>query len=168
MKLKFVISVLFLLIFAACKGATQQSAPTTTQIGTQGIVLSFLQNSPPPRVFDEAPENLQFLIDVKNKGTYALDSRGRAPQILMQIGGYDDSIIYLDKPALAGCFPGNQALCLLEGKSQFNPDGGTEVVDWSAYDIVLPGEVYKPNFQITSCYYYEPLLESASIQSQGT
>ncbi len=149
MRHKFAVLIIFLVLLAACKPSGQPAGPVTTQIGTQGIVMNFLPNAPPPRVFDEAPENLQFLVEVKNRGVHALDSNQcNNPKILLQIGGYDETVVYLQQPPTA-------CINLLEGKSQFNPDGGLEVVEWSAFDIVLPGEVYRPNFQVTSCYEYQ-------------
>jgi hypothetical protein len=159
------------IILAACsqQQAGQSTAFTPTQLGTQGIVMQFSQNAPPTQaVYCDAPDALQFIVETRNKGAYNIDFNA-PPQSLhkafLHISGYDPNILQVTRPFstnnnidyFAGSAPDSMAAIKnLEGRSQYNPDGGVEYPQWQTNTIFLRGaEKYNPTIQVTACYQYQ-------------
>ncbi len=113
-----------------------------TATGTQGIVMNFLPDQPPNKVYTESP--LTFLFEVRNRGTYTV------PNAAFYLTGFDPNIIMGLPPSYILTEP-------LEGKSQFNPEGGYTTLEFSTPSVSLPPSMpnYRPTFMLTACYPYK-------------
>jgi hypothetical protein len=116
--------------------------------GTQGIVMNFVPDQPPPKVYTQAP--LTFLVEIRNRGTYSV------PSAAFYLTGYDPNIIVGMTPSPSSAY---LITDVLEGKSQFNPDGGYTTAEFTAPDVTLPTSMpnYKPTFLLTACYMYQTI-----------
>lgn len=132
--------------------------------GYQGIVINFLQDAPPLKMYEDT--NFKIALELRNKGTCDVgpsskdDCRG-----YVQIEGFDPSVFngfggmgsFFVSPR-TGIFA--QEIPDIPGKSVYNAEGGYDIIsfpspDSSAYAI-LPEEVdsYKPTILATACYRY--------------
>lgn len=112
--------------------------------GTEGLVMQFLQDQPPMKVYTQSP--LTFLVEVRNKGTYPVSNA------IFYLTGFD--------PGLLRGLPVSYPLTSpLEGKSQFNPEGGYTTIEFSTSTVNLPASMpnYKPTFMLTACYPYQTI-----------
>lgn len=151
-KLIFVLCCsLILLILTGCgsfqKGRTEPyTSAEFVATGTEGIVMQFVPDQPPMKVYTGAP--LTFLVEVRNRGTYTV------PSAAFYFSGYDPNI-------LPGILPGPTYILPspLDGKNQFNPEGGYSTVEFTAPLVNLPGIMpnYRPTFLITACYNYKTI-----------
>jgi hypothetical protein len=85
-----VLGVVLLLFIAGCKGGgdTPGGAPTTPFLGgSQGLVIGFLEGSPPDEVTDGGTFDFQALVSLKNMGEYDL----RKEQVNISLIGIDPS-----------------------------------------------------------------------------
>ncbi len=137
------------LLITGCSGISGRGndAPVSaefTATGTEGIVMGFIQDQPPQKVYTQSP--LTFLVEIKNKGTYtALDAT-------FTLTGFDPNII-------TGIDTVQTLPEKLEGKNQFNPEGGYTTLEFFT-DSVSLGETmpnYKPTFMLTACYEYQTI-----------
>lgn len=146
----FLISTLLLLsIIAGCgsfkKGTGEPDIDTDAlATGTEGLVLRFLPDQPPPKVYTQAP--LNFLVEVWNRGTHTINNAD------FFLTGYDKMMI----PSLRDRAQISEAL---EGKSQYNPQGGFTTLMFDSSDVSLPTSMpsYRPTFLLTACYPYQTI-----------
>ncbi len=137
---------LVLLITTGCGYQRGKNEPPTsaafTATGTEGLVMTFTPEQPPVKVYTGGP--LTFLVEVKNRGTTTVQSA------MFYLSGYDATMLPITPNPFALQMP-------LEGKTQFNPEGGYTTVQMEAQNIVLPPEMpnYKPTFLLTACYPYK-------------
>ncbi|HII72075.1 TPA: hypothetical protein HA265_04945 [Candidatus Woesearchaeota archaeon] len=138
---------LSLSLIAGCGGFSKgkDTPPTSAAFaatGTEGIVMTFTPEQPPVKSYTQAP--LNFMVEVRNKGTTTV------PSAMFYLSGFDATLI----PVTPNPIPLPQPL---EGKTQFNPDGGYTLIQMGAQNINLPNEMpnYKPNFLLTACYPYK-------------
>jgi hypothetical protein len=139
------ISILFIAgcsSFGTQRGKNQP--PTTAAFaatGTEGIVMSFIADQPPPILFTGSP--LSVLVEVRNRGTFP------APSVNLFLSGFDPAII----TGMTNTFP----ISNIDAKTQFNPEGGYQTANFVSSPIQLPTTMlsYKPNFLVTACYAYE-------------
>jgi hypothetical protein len=113
-----------------------------TATGTEGIVMNFVTDQPPMKVYTQSP--LTFLVEIRNRGTYTV------PSATIFLTGFDPSI-------LVGLPPRYDLSQPLEGKNQFNPEGGYTTAEFSTSSVALPMSMpnYKPTFMLTACYPYQ-------------
>jgi len=151
-KKSILFATLFLMFVLAsgCSGFTggKDKPPVSAQFvatGTEGIVMQFLADQPPAKVYTESP--LTFLVEVRNKGTYTVQDVG------LYLTGFDPNIIRMS----SGFQPSTPITLPLEGKSQINPEGGYTTAEFSAQTVTLPRDMpnYKPTFLLTACYRYQ-------------
>jgi hypothetical protein len=148
--------LVFLVVFiVGCGIVPQGETPQDTasilravQTGTQGVQIDILQNFPPPVVYDQ--NELIALVEVKNKGNYNLE----AQDCFIQVTGFDPNIIRGDFERPRSCAENVQ---VLEGKNEYNLEGGFNQIEFRATDIALPDRVfeYNPNLNFLSCYNYQ-------------
>lgn len=112
--------------------------------GTEGIVMQFVPDQPPPKVYSGAP--LTFLVEVRNRGTFTV------PSASFYLTGYDPNIL----PGFRQVYTLREPL---EGKSQFNPEGGYTTVEFTTSNVALPASMpnYRPTFMLTACYPYKTI-----------
>ena len=154
--------VLLSFILSGCKLGKSNTAVEEIRIGNEGIVMSFLPNTPPDniRVDISAPADIEVALEVKNKGAYPQPEDGiGAPSGKIYISGYDESIVFFPKKEeMLDTKP-------LEGKSTVNPNGGLDVVSFSDGKIITSNMVdidrYEPIIQATACYEYVTIASSS-------
>lgn len=139
------IFVLFIIALtsAGCKQTTTTGATEDVHTGTQGLVISFMKDMPPAKIYDTTP--LDALVELRNKGTSDLSGAN----CMLYLSGYDESIISgIDKDIYCGA---------LEPKTLYNPDGGIATQQFTTDLINLPEGVdaYKTNLLVTACYKYQ-------------
>jgi len=136
------------LILTGCTSLGGKNQPPVSAAfaatGTEGIVLKFVTDQPPMKVYTQAP--LTFLFEVRNRGTFSV------PGYALYLTGFDPNI-------LQGLPVSQLMTTALEGKSQFNPEGGYTMVTFETPTVNLPTSMpnYKPTFMITACYPYSTI-----------
>lgn len=145
---KSVLVVLLCVFLVACQGfggskTTQE--PQNFRSGNEGLSMSFMPNLPPPRVFENNP--LTIMLRVENRGTFSL----RQGDAQIYLSGFDNRII-------TGIPGTGKAVPPLEGRSQFVPQGGFDVVTFDSTITSLTGlrvDKFDAPIVATACYKYE-------------
>ena len=146
--------VFVLVVLLSCtqfNQGTEKKEPTTGyRTGSQGLLLTFLPNLPPPRVFDRDPFNV--VIQVENIGT------GRVGNGLdrLYISGFDHNII-------TGIGTDGLPLPLLEGRTQYINRGGVDALTFKGTTRSLTEkrvDKYQPMILATTCYNYETVASA--------
>jgi hypothetical protein len=155
MKRSVIVTLLCVLLLITACGPQVQGGETpidTVQAleivrsGTQGVELEFLQDLPPPVIYDE--QELVSLVEVKNLGNSDL----RQDQCFVHITGFDPYIISGGFNALRSCA---ENLPQLEGKNLYNIKGEVNQLEFMSSIIGLPGvPEYSPNLKYNLCYNY--------------
>ncbi len=162
LKKRFIVALLLILLIfiAGCKTKKGiEKALEEIRSGTEGIVVSFLPNAPPEKIFvAEKDEEFEIILEVKNKGAYPQPNEGnngQAPRIgKVYISGFDKNIITI-KPKEGGI--DDLSTRALEGKSSINPNGGLDIIGFTATVSAekLNVEKYDPTLLATACYNYQ-------------
>src|SRR3989344_4929497 len=146
--------VFVLVVLLSCtqfNQGTEKKEPTTGyRTGSQGLLLTFLPNLPPPRVFDRDPFNV--VIQVENIGT------GRVGNGLdrLYISGFDHNII-------TGIGTDGLPLPLLKGRTQYINRGGVDAITFRGTIRSLTEkriDRYNPTILATACYNYETIASA--------
>jgi hypothetical protein len=142
-----VMFVILLIVLTGCKGGpSEQNIKDDYHKGTQGITINFINNAPPSRVYEG--DDLDISIEVKNKGAYPTSNSFKGK---LELSGFDPS-------SIRGSWDGGNSIPTdLEGKNQYNPEGGYEVMTYKARDVRVPfdADYYEPNILVHSCYDYK-------------
>src|SRR3989338_1607961 len=149
-KLVFLILPLsLLLLLTGCQSGTtagkgNQQQQDNYHIGTQGIVLELLPNSPPAKIYSSDMSALLFNLKVLNKGATDLSSN----DLSVVLTGYDNNLITFNPPQ-------HQVQTYLYGKSIVYPNGGEDFITWQANNMAkFSGDEFSPVFKIIACYRY--------------
>ncbi|MBS3125142.1 hypothetical protein J4211_02725 [Candidatus Woesearchaeota archaeon] len=145
--------VLFVVLLSCTQfnTGTEQKQPTTGyRTGSQGLLITFLPNLPPPRVFDRDPFNV--VLQVENLGT------GRVGNGLdrLYISGFDHNLI-------TGIGTDGIPLPLLEGRTQYINRGGLDTLSYRGTIRSLTEkriDKYQPLILATACYHYETIANA--------
>ena len=146
------ISVLFLVSCQPRAAAGENPRETSAilqqvQSGTQGIEMKFVQNYPPQTIYDQM--EMIALVELWNRGTHDL-SPG---ECFIQATGFDPDIIEdIDLPQDCTSNVGG----VLEGKNEFNTEGGFSQLEFNSPRVELPDGVfqYNPTLDMKACYRY--------------
>lgn len=108
--------------------------------GTQGVTLEFLQNAPPPEIYED--RLFQIMIQVRNAG--ATDIRGG-----MLVLSVAEQQISMET--------GKDQRYDLEGKSVYNPEGSREIKEYLAKTRLIMPSIKSQTTPITAstCYPYQ-------------
>ncbi|MBW2993750.1 hypothetical protein KY317_04210 [Candidatus Woesearchaeota archaeon] len=143
-----IILILLVLFSAGCSIRKTPDAEGVSQekiySGTQGLVMTFLKNNPPDKIYDTEP--LSMIVGLANKGISDLSGT----RCSLYLSGYDESIII--------GLPKSIACGLLEPKSTYNPEGGYATAEFSTdYSFLLPEglDFLDQSFMVTACYEYK-------------
>jgi len=133
--------VVILVIFVSGCGSSKGPSTTDYYTGTQGIVMNFMQNSPPAEVFDG--DRVPFIVEVKNQGASPTTPK-------LWLSGHDRNIIHISWDNI-GTNPGT-----IEARDENNPIGGYATLEAQSVSITLPENVdsYDTNMKLTACYHY--------------
>jgi len=136
--------LMFSLVLLGCSGSQVQRSETYVDLytGTRGVELSFVSNAPPSQIFASPNAQLNFIVEVRNRGVYPTYGR-------IYLGGYDPNIIPI-RDNVVDFGP-------IEGKTEYNLDGGYDTVEFEAYSINMPEGLDRLNqpFSLTAIYDYE-------------
>jgi hypothetical protein len=134
-----VLLILLLVVSCSFRRVDNTNPVTDYRKGKDGVVISFSENTPPKKVYEQT----EFVAVVKlwNKGAY--DN----PQGRVFLSGFD--------PASMAFSPDAQELPPIQGSSQYLPGGGYDTLTFTASDVnVLSGDSYKPVLMASLCYRY--------------
>lgn len=136
--------LLIAIVASGCVGGfVSTNQPTdTTRTGTQGLVITFVQNQPPSRVIISEGSSPQVLVGMEllNRGAEDITTG------ILLYSGFDGRLV---------SWPASDTMPFLEGKSFSNPQGGKEIKEVSGTaNTGAIGDVYRPVFQVTACYNY--------------
>jgi hypothetical protein len=141
-------AIILLIMSVGCSysyGSTTKPSQNIEQIkyrvGTQGLVLSFLPNAPPLKIYEGDP--LSIIVEISNKGAFDVND-GR-----IYVSGYDPQFIRLNRES--------NSISNLEGKSFFNPEGIIfKTYEFEDPSVSIPDNVEKfpQTFVATACYRY--------------
>lgn len=169
LKKRYVLALLLILVVvSSCslsgkKGTSSSKsskrAAEEIRTGTQGILVSFLQNAPPDKIVVEQSADIkvngfEVILDVRNKGAYPQPENGIPAPVGAKVflTGYDRNVIFFEKN------PPSEDLSNkpLDGKSTINPNGGQDLITFKGYVNIenLNVEKYEPILQATACYQY--------------
>jgi hypothetical protein len=152
MRVKVLLIILILLsVTISCSTSRNSGAETTFQDyhkGSQGLVMRFLPDAPPARIFHSDPSAFNVNVEIQNHGTHTV----RASDLKLTLTGFDRAIV----PVSAQ--PNNPGALILDRKSALLPEGGLDIAQWRAPGtIFLPDntDLYSPTLQVQACYRYQ-------------
>lgn len=157
---KIILIILILLLFFSfgCTQKTEENIDYRT--GTQGIVMNFMTDMPPAKMYDNMPIDL--VVEIKNKGAYPQPTSITGWAIIITPGTKGIGAMYLsgfDDTLIMG-MPKQMSIPNLEGKNPYNLEGGYDVVSFRGNIINFDSrniDSYNANFLVTSCYNYETI-----------
>ena len=121
--------------------------------GTEGISVSFLPNNPPATIHvADTDTPFDVVLELKNRGAYPQPDELKEQQVKVYLSGYDGNLMTLTvKPDDL-----NRLSTSLEGKSNVNIIGGTDIVTFNGIVKInqLNVEKYEPTLLATVCYQY--------------
>ncbi len=151
MKIFKILMFMCLIIFlTGCQLKKTDRASEDYRYGTQGLVLNFLQNFPPSRLYDDEP----FDVTLETANTGAYDAGGVNDKVYLS--GFDPSII-------TSISINGEKLPALEGKNAFNPQGTFDYVSFKGILRNLRSRnIDKYPFRLfaTACYNYKTFSSS--------
>ncbi len=148
-KIIFLVSLVLIVLFiTSC--APQGYNPEVKEtyfIGTQGLVMRFMNNAPPYKVY--VGDKLDITVELWNRGAWPDSDSFEG---FLVISGFDLS-------AINGAWEsGNIIPATLQGKSQFNPEGGYAAMSYKDLDgVIVPFDAdrYPTEILVTACYRYK-------------
>lgn len=142
-------SLLLIVLLAGCaqRGKDKEAFFREYRTGTQGLSINFVQNLPPPRIYDT--EEFNAMIEVFNKGAFEVGGPGDR----IYISGYDPTII-TGIPTTGAQIP------KIEGKTQFTPEGAMDTITFKGTISRLLTDKVPVRLLTTACYGYETLASA--------
>jgi len=141
-----------LMLISGCATTTStrdQGFVAEFRTGTQGLYLTFEQNMPPIKMYDDQP--LEVVVRMENRGAYTLGGAGDK----LYLSGFDPTI-------LTGISTFGEQIPELEGKTQYN-EGMLDVVSFTSTIRDLRGkgiDKYPTRLVATACYGYETVASA--------
>lgn len=138
--------LLIALLFLATSCVENSSSPNNInwRTGTEGIVFSYMPDSPPSEVLSTGKVNV--IIKYSNKGASATTP-------YFYLTGYDPSILSFSNPYIQAPAIG--------GKDMYNTEGSQEAfVEWVApinMNSLYEVDNFKQSLSVTSCYQYQTI-----------
>jgi len=153
MEKKYICLFLFsaILIISSCTNTGSGPSSTNYRTGTQGITLSLI--SIPSKLYENS-RGTPITVEVKNQGAFPqYDEHSKFDGVLW-IGGYDDDLLRIT-PSNGIDLDAEE----LEGKSQYNNEGGRSLLSFDVDVKKLPSgtTVYKPILLFTATYRYQTI-----------
>lgn len=157
MKLRSILIILVVLLLVGCgRGSSRnEEGYINFRTGTAGLEMRFLDGSPPFYLYEG--DSLPITLELFNKGASHIEKghiylTGFDPNIINNFGG--------------GVLPGNLpphgepfVFDMYEKKTQFNKEGGYQILEFNSGKINLPSGTnkYKIPLTIYACYDYETI-----------
>jgi len=157
---KIIISILILIFLYGCGNGGDKDTiinPEEIYSGTEGLFLSFLENTPPPQVYEN--ENFPVAMSLENRGANDIQEGYLAITL-------DKDYMLLDKSSLSATqnkirFKDIDHIQFnLEGKSLLNPVGSQDKLTFSidALQLEKMSETHRSPIIMTACYDYQTKL----------
>lgn len=145
MKIKFAFTICILMILvAACGGGGPGiSEPIEIHVGTSGLELDFMQESPPSEVY--LGDLFQVTVELANKGAYDIKGGilvlGTDEHLYVRTSNFQDGFENFD----------------LTGRSLYDPVGGIDrkTIQIEASKLDPQSETITTNIAVTVCYPYK-------------
>jgi len=153
MRLRLVgVLILVVLLLASCGQQTINPAIREDyRQGSQGLVMTFLQNAPPRKIYTGDP--MDITVQLQNRGAWPPDDSFDG---FLVIHGFDQS-------AINGYWEGGNLIpATLRGSSQFNPEGSFDTMTFTDADgvrVPFDGDSYQANLIVTACYAYKTIAD---------
>ena len=153
--------VLIALVLAGCQsGVDTRIVERDFHTGTQGVEMRFLPGAPPPRVFDG--EEVDVIVELRNQGAYPLTENFEGH---VSLSGFDPISLIGQWEARSGSGLGSQFADIrssLVGRSQFNPEGGIDTLNYLARARVpfagsQGNDLYRAPIIAHTCYRYKTI-----------
>ena len=143
MKIKFAFIVMLLFLTGCIIGGTSQPEPVEVYIGTEGLEMDFMEQSPPSEVF--LGEIFPVTVDMQNKGAY--DIKGGV--LVVSVEEY----LYIRSQDYQDGFENFD----LTGRSIYDPIGGVDrkTIQIEAARLDPQSETITTNIAVTACYPYK-------------
>lgn len=148
-KIIIIVLMISVLLFSmGCSGGKigTKNVEEDYHTGTRGMEMYFVKNAPPYKIYDR--DNLEVTVELKNLGAY--------PNTDSFVGKLE--ISGFDKAAISGSWDGGNTIPpTLQGKTQYNPEGGYTTMtyrDSDGVDVPFDYDSYKTDIIVTSCYKY--------------
>lgn len=141
---KIIFLATLLLILAGCGGGSSDGLNSNWKVGTEGVVMEFLQSSPPTDVY--AGEEYPLVVELRNKGNYP-DNNDDDLDVTLFFSGFDRNLIGLDY---------DDTTSIEGGLTQTNQEGGLTYYE-TDFDVELYSDAdsLPQNLKVTACYEYE-------------
>jgi hypothetical protein len=153
--MRYALVIIAVLLAAGCSSTTRPIYEYDYREGTEGLVIDFVENTPPEEVYELS----DFLIgvDVANKGAHDIEDG------IFVLSLEDDYVEVRDWKGsiMQGRQPGSKkAYFDIEGKSPYLPDGGLDRMTVRAQTKVLDiqTETRTTHILFTTCYQYKTIM----------
>lgn len=144
-KAQFIGLIMVLIFLSSCISSNNTgSRDVNWRTGSDGIVMSFVQDNPPSEVLSRS--KVPVTVKYSNKGAYDVSD------LTFYLGGYDSNILpFATKSQVSGI--------RMSGKDQFNTQGTEEAfAQWVAPVVNLNNlqgiDNFKQAISVTACYTY--------------
>lgn len=160
MKYNKILILFFAIIFfvSACGTSTTKTQDVNVRTGFNGLVMEFLKNTPPQKIFED--DILPVAVKIKNSGAYSIIDN----EAIIALGVEKD---YTKKTELLStgnvrADVGNSATFKLEGISNLNLKGEELLISYNLYagKVDPQSEFHSSTVTANICYPYETIFGS--------
>ena len=144
---RLLLAALLVLVIISISGCSNirkpkdEASQQTFRTGTQGLVMRFIQGSPPPEVYEG--DQLDVTVEYTNKGAFDITSG------YIYLSGFDKNYLRFDRDMLAGL--------AAKGKDEFNPLGNIiNTFTFTVSPVTMPdnADLFPQGLKATACYKY--------------
>jgi len=148
----FLILVIFLSAGAAKCTLIQRPKSLDIYQGTEGIIMNFINGAPPDKISEDT--EFQIIANIKNKGASNVENGYLT--INLEKDYVDLYFWEFEEPVVGSGFNPEQVIFDLEGKSEYNINGGEGIIRITANAKEIGGliESHTSNIGLTTCYGY--------------
>ena len=144
------ILLILLLLLAACQGQDTGPADGTPFLGgSQGLVLSFLEDSPPQTVYDKGQMTFGITVKLENNGEWDVPHE----RIFVDILGFEPSLFGASSSSLTKS-PSDDIVG--RGREEFRQEVAPSFIDFERLKYVgeIPGAELSFPVRANACYFY--------------
>ncbi len=153
---KIILILILTILSLSIQSCTQSREIFPKYAGTEGVIVDFLKNAPPPRVTEGSDANV--MIEVANKGAYDLPPGETFVNLRFNPLHFN---IDMADPNFELAVNPEGILGTIQGKSEAWPEGESFVLPLAKLNVQkIPGTMEQPetNLELTACYSYKTYL----------